>query len=54
MNKKIVLLSAVALSALMSSTALAKNQIDIGGFVKFELGFYDSDFVDENHRDART
>lgn len=54
MNKKIVLLSTVALSALMSSTALAKNQIDIGGFVKFELGFYDSDFVDENHRDART
>lgn len=54
MNKKIVLLSTLALSALMSTTALAKNKVDIGGFVKFELGFYDSDFVDENHHDART
>jgi outer membrane protein OmpU len=55
LNKKILLgTTALFASALIATVAEAKPKLDIGGYVRFQAGFFDDKFAETNNRDFQT
>ena len=55
LNKKILLgTTALFASALIATVAEAKPKLDIGGYVRFEAGFFNDKHEDTNNRDFQT
>lgn len=55
LNKKILLgTTALFASALIATVAEAKPKLDIGGYVRFQAGFFDDKHEDTNNRDFQT
>lgn len=55
LNKKILLgTTALFASALVATVAEAKPKLDIGGYVRFEAGFFDDKHTNTNNRDFQT
>lgn len=55
LNKKILLgTTALFASALIATVAEAKPKLDIGGYVRFQAGFFNDKFAETNNRDFQT